>query len=135
MGECNAPPLTIMEKIKDTAYISFLKDKACARCGARPVDAHHEAVLPSYTGSQKNHMDYQAIPMCHSCHLGIRHGQGYNAFWGDMKLTPEQVVLKNLTEYQRSIRSSKYDTPEDYEQAEAYLEEIIEYLEERLNAI
>ena len=93
---------------------------------------HHEGVIPGYNAQYKNRLDYQALPMCATCHIQIRHGQGYDTFWNPMREGPSKFVFRFLTEYHgRFISERKYDSFEDYEQALSYIEEILDYLQEK----
>ena len=117
------------DKIIDKAYIAFVKTKGCRLCGKLPVDAHHEAVIPGFEGGRKSYIDYQALPLCHHCHLELRHKEGFDKFWSRVKETPSEIVLKLLTEYYSKImRERDYDDLEEYEQADSYITEIIDYL-------
>lgn len=117
-------------KILDPAFIGFVKTKPCLRCGApHGIDAHHEGIIPGFDGRRKSYIDYQALPLCHHCHLEVRHKVGYETFWGTMQIKPDKALLTILIEYRDTVmRERDYDNVDEYEQAESYIEEVIDYL-------
>ena len=71
------------------AFLDWIHEQPCVRCGQTPSEPHHEPTLGSHRGDWK-----QVSPLCTSCHTsgpGARHGpnSGVETFWAGVGVSYE----------------------------------------------
>lgn len=78
---------------RDKKYLVWLRSQPCIRCSNPYTEAHHT----SSGGMGIKGSDYDAIPLCHNCHMAVHQKYGKQGFW-----TPEQlkvIIAKLLDKY------------------------------------
>jgi len=75
-------------------YLSWIREKPCAKCGLKGGIAHHESLGANAVGAKPP--DTHALPLCHECHQE-RHRIGPGPFFVD--LNPAYLCLRYLTRY------------------------------------
>ena len=58
----------------------------CRNCGAPATDLHH--IVPKGVTRRAHNLTYNAMPLCHDCHMGHHHRQ--------ITITREKLTLPEL---------------------------------------
>lgn len=106
-------------RVKSPGYLDFLSTKKCFITGSKDIDIHHESLLREFSGSLKNHNDFQALPLDKKLHIHKRHDKGKEKFWSDYGINPYDAAIGLLSSYLETA-------PVDYEEALHYLNKIVE---------
>lgn len=75
-------------RVRDNAYLAFLRRQSCLRCGSTPCDAAHIRWAPpgsgwSYTGKAEKPDDARAVPLCRADHE-LQHSMSEARFWTEV---------------------------------------------------
>lgn len=77
-------------------YLAFLRLQACAKCGRKGGQVHHEPMGLNAVGSKPP--DTFGLPICAECHRA-RHDMGWQSFWGDAFAYLPGQMLRYLTRF------------------------------------
>lgn len=75
-------------RVRDNAYLAFLRRQPCLRCGSTPCDAAHVRWAPPgsgwrYVGKGEKPDDARAVPMCRADHE-LQHSMSEARFWAEV---------------------------------------------------
>lgn len=90
-------------RVRDNAYLAWLRRQPCAICRVTPSDAAHirtpkPGELP--TGLQRKPDDRRATPLCR-VHHEMQHGMNEMRFWRAFCLDPFEVASRHYAEFLR----------------------------------
>lgn len=88
----------MFDEFKSSNYLEYLSGKRCIITGNRRTQAHHESILPGFSGAQKKQCDFTALPLSVRLHIQ-RHQMGKIKFWKAYKRDPAQLVIRLLEKY------------------------------------
>jgi hypothetical protein len=83
-------------RVRDNAYLAFLRRQPCLKCGKTPSDAAHIRFAPHgsgwrYTGKGEKPDDRRAVPLSRDCHE-LQHSMSEAHFWSEvLGMDPVQV--------------------------------------------
>jgi hypothetical protein len=74
-------------RVRNNAYLAFLRRQPCLRCGKTPSDAAHVRFAPHgsgwrYVGKGEKPDDGRAVPLCRDCHR-MQHDMKESRFWAE----------------------------------------------------
>ena len=77
---------------RDAKYLKWIRTQACTLCSHPQVEAHHT----TSGGMGLKGSDYEAIPLCHNCHMQLHSVYGKGGPWTEeqLKLIVERLIRK-----------------------------------------
>lgn len=78
---------------RDPKYLKWLRSQACVVCSNTNTEAHHT----STGGMGIKGSDYEAVPVCHTCHMMLHNQYAKNSYWDENIL--KSIIERLLTKY------------------------------------
>lgn len=86
---------------RDSKYLKWLRGHPCVICNSIYTEAHHT----STGGIGIKGSDYEAVPVCHTCHMMLHNQYAKNSYWDENIL--KSIIEGLLTKY-RVLHEKRY---------------------------